>query len=86
MPKKNFEESLEKTPKLEEAYLRPVSDSKESYCELNPNAPRKYKAITVTFNEFEYRELETVCKVLDRGKNDAIRFLIRDRLKVKHQH
>lgn len=84
MPKHDLKESLEKKSTSEEAYLRPVSGT--GYEGSDPNAPRKYKGITVTFNEFEYQELETVCKVLSRGKNDTIRFLIRDKLRELNQY
>jgi len=41
---------------------------------LNPNAPRRYKTISVPFNEYEYRLLEEGIKKTNRTKLNFIRW------------
>ncbi len=43
---------------------------------FSPNAPRKFKAISVPFNEYEYRKLEEIAQKTGRTKLNAIRWAI----------
>lgn len=43
---------------------------------LDPNAPRKFKAISVPFNEYEYQKLEEVAQKTGRTKLNTIRWAI----------
>lgn len=62
---------------------QPTREQVESFVEkadqnetCNPNAPRKFKAISVPFNEYEYRKLEEIAQKTGRTKLNAIRWAI----------
>jgi hypothetical protein len=43
---------------------------------LDPKAPRKYKAVAIQFNKYEFDRLDAAVNVSDMGKNEFIRSAI----------
>ena len=50
------------------------SKSKGAKNPLDPNAPRRYKTISVPFNEYEFKELEKAIEKTKRTKLNFIRW------------
>jgi len=49
-------------------------DSKETIINLDPNAPRKFKTMSVPFNEYEYEQLMKGINLSGRSKLNFVRY------------
>ena len=48
---------------------------------LNKKAPRNYKSLTVSMNEYEYTRLKAACESSDRGMLDFVRQALKTAIK-----
>ncbi len=53
-----------------------ASGAEKKQSNLDPSAKRKFKAITVPFNEYEYQQLVLLSTKTGRAKVNAIRWAI----------
>ncbi len=52
---------------------------------LDPRAPRNYKAIRIPFNEYEYERLELLAKLTGRTKLNVIRWAILEAARAENR-
>lgn len=64
----------EKTTKNEDDFINAVDN-------LDPNAPRKFKQISLPLNEYEYRLLEEASKKEGRSQKNFLRLSLIDKSK-----
>ena len=80
MPKRREPKATGKTPSQLEDQIKQFADAadqhKDETTQPDPDAPRKYKAIRVPFNEYEYELLDKAAKQARRSKLDFIRLAI----------
>lgn len=90
MPKRRQPKATETNNQNLEDQIKQFADAadqhEESNQQLDPDAPRKHKAIRVPFNEYEYQLLDKAAKQARRSKLDFIRLAIQSAAEQQKEH